>query len=157
MEEQEMVPGSGCKVPQYQTCQRGLWATTIASTTLRNMAERLPCIQYFCVNITVGLLDSREVFCLLFLLFLTRLLLLMGWFILFRCQLFLFHCNVWTGQLLVSNSLRSLSILFHQQQEAEGMNTSYQEWKTLLLKVISLGTNCSNVSLETLWELYLLN
>lgn len=85
MEEQEMVPGSGCKVPQCQTCQRGLWATTIASTTLRNMAERLPCIQYFCVNITVGLLDSREVFCLLVLLFLTRLLLLMGWFILFRC------------------------------------------------------------------------
>lgn len=32
------------------------------------------------------------------------------------------------------------------------MNTSNQEWKTLLLKVISLGTNCSNVSLETLWE-----
>lgn len=83
------MPGNGAwewmQGPAVPDMSEGPVATTIASTTLRNMAERLPCIQYFCVNITVGLLDSREVFCLIFLLFLTRLLLLMGWFILFRC------------------------------------------------------------------------
>lgn len=62
MEELERVPGNRSKFLQYQTCQRGLWVTAIASATLRNMPERLSRKQHFCVNVTVGRLVSREVF-----------------------------------------------------------------------------------------------
>lgn len=36
-------------------------------------------------------------------------------------------------------------ILFHQPQEAEGMTVFSQAWRVLLPKVISLGTDRSNV------------
>lgn len=59
--------------------------------------------------------------------------------------------------LFITEVVGSPLILFHQPQEAEGMTVFSQAWRVLLPKVISLGTDRSNVFLETWWELCILS
>lgn len=146
MEELEKGPGNGSQVPWYQACQRDLWITGDGFSCSDEHGTLKDCLmnsfQSPCVSVIAVLLVSRVVFCLRH--FLTGPHLLMWQFILSGCLLF--RPNVLTGQRLVYDGSRRVSAhLIPSAAGGRGMTVFSQAWRVLLPKVISLGTDRSNV------------